>query len=78
MSVYLLVTFIVVLVFAAVCGWITLDRYFEKKRDKRLAKLLCDDVIPTAEVALEVYTKELMNSVQKMTEDMVKGFTNND
>lgn len=72
MSVYLLVAFIVAIGSTAGAGLILLDRYLEERRDKRLSRIVCDDLIPTAEYALEVYTKELMESIKDMTEEMMK------
>ena len=72
MDVYLLVTFIAVVVFIAIAGLMVLDAYLEKKRDTRLRKIICNDVIPTAEIALEAYTKDLMDSMKKMADDWMK------
>ena len=72
MNVYLLVAFIAVLVFAVAAGLIVLDHYFENKRNKKIGKIICKDVIPAAEYAMETYTNELMNSVTEMTKTMVE------
>ena len=78
MSVYLLIAFIVATVFAAACGLMVLDRYFEKKRDERISRIICEGVIPDIEDSLEAYTEFLFERTKKMSEDLVKSFTNDD
>ena len=72
MDVYLLVAFIAVLVTAAGAVLIWLDHYLEMKLVKKTGKIICNDVIPTAEEAMEVYTKELFEQTKEMTGNMMK------
>ena len=76
MNVYLLVAFIVVLVSAAGAGLIWLDHHLEMKLVKKAGKIVCNDVIPAAETALEDYTKELLEQTMKTTTDLTKAFLN--
>jgi len=74
MNVFVLVAFVAMLLFAVGAGLIVIDRYFEKKRDKRIGKIVCNDVIPTAEQMLENYTNELLNDCKKMMTDAMSMF----
>ena len=74
MNVYVFVAFAAVVAFALGAGLIALDHYFENKRNKKIGKIVCKDVIPTAEMALDEYTEHLMENLKKMSDDMMKNF----
>lgn len=73
MNVYLLIAFIVVLAGAAIAGLIALDHHLEDKSNERTGKIVCEDVIPAAEKALEDYTKSLLDD---LSDRLKKGMEN--
>ena len=73
-NVYLLVAFIAVMATTVGVILTLVDHHLDKKLVDDTSKIVCEDIIPAAEMALENLTKELLEQTNKMTNDMMEQF----